>query len=220
MTEANVKWTIADCNIPGVVAGICLMALPFLGAWWSVRFGDGAFSLEVSPFTLGMSGFGQEFFSPLIAAVNTAVLISIVFFGALLLTGSVLRCSPQYRELSERLVVMSARKPVWLVLAFLVTITIAGFAMDYSLHESGIDIALPVIMGGAVGALTASGVIVQSPVSLSLSRPFWYAVVFAVIAAYAGLYQKRRYVGASDGGAAAEVQEDTAAGDATVSEDT
>ena len=200
MTGVQAKWRISDCNIPGVIAGICLCVLPFLGFWWAVRFGDGAFALEVSPFTLGMSGFGQAFFSPLIAAVNTAVLIAIIFFGALLTVGSVLRCRSDLREFSDDLVRMSARKPVWLVLAFLVTITIAGLAMEYSLQQSGIEIALPVIMGEAVGTLTASGVVVQVPVSLSLSRPFWYAVVFAIIAAYAGLYQKRPTEGTSDTG--------------------
>lgn len=112
MTDTGKEWTAADCNIPGVVAGICLIALPFLGFWWSVRFGNGAFALEVSPFELGMSGFGQEFFSPLMAAVNLAIIISIVFFGALLLVGSVLRCSREYRELSDRLVGMAAKKTV------------------------------------------------------------------------------------------------------------
>ncbi len=50
MTDTGKEWTVADCNIPpGLVAGICLIALPFLGYWWSVRFGDGAFALDVSP---------------------------------------------------------------------------------------------------------------------------------------------------------------------------
>lgn len=198
MTGVQAEWRISDCNIPGVIAGICLLVLPFLGFWWSVRFGDGAFVLEVSPFTLGMHGFGQAFFSPLIAAVNTAVVIAVVFFGALLIAGSVLRCNPAYRDQSDQLVGMSARKPVWLVLAFLVTITIAGFAMEYSLQQSGIDIALPVIIGEAVGTRAASGVVVQVPVTFSLSQSFWYAVVFAIIAAYAGLYQKRETDGAPD----------------------
>lgn len=200
MTGEQAEWRVQDCNIPGVIAGLFLCVLPFLGFWWAVRFGDGAFALEVSPFTLGMYGFGQEFFSPLIAAVNTAVVIAIVLFGALLVAGSVLRCSPQYREQSDRLVGISARKPVWLVLAFLVTITIAGFAMEYSLQQTGIEVDLPVIMGEAVGILTASGIVVQVPVSLALSQTFWYAVVFAIIAAYAGLYQKRETDGARDVG--------------------
>lgn len=200
MTETNAKWTVADCNIPGVVAGICLMVLPFLGAWWSVRFGDGAFSLEVSPFTLGMSGFGQEFFSPLIAAVNMAIIATVFFFGALLLAGSVLRCSREYRELSSQLVGIAARKPVWLVLLFVITIVITGFGIGYSMQEAGIEISMPVIMGDAVGILTATGTTVEIPISLSLSMSFWYALVFAIIAAYAGIYQERRYAGETGAG--------------------
>ena len=46
MTNSGKEWTVADCNIPGLIAGICLIILPFLGFWWSVRFGDGAFALE------------------------------------------------------------------------------------------------------------------------------------------------------------------------------
>ncbi|WFN34143.1 hypothetical protein L1S32_09845 [Methanogenium sp. S4BF] len=212
MTDTGKEWTAADCNIPGVVAGICLIALPFLGFWWSVRFGNGAFALEVSPFELGMSGFGQEFFSPLMAAVNLAIIISIVFFGALLLVGSVLRCSREYRELSDRLVGMAAKKPLWLVLLFLISIVIGGFGIEYSLRESGIAISLPVIVGDAVGTITASGITVQIPVSLSLNTPFWYAVVFAIIAVYAGIYQKRRYSGSFEENGKAGADESTGSG--------
>ena len=195
MTDTGKEWTTANCNIPGFIAGISLIVLPFLGYWWSVRFGDGAFAMEVSPFTLGMYGFGKEFFSPLITAVNTAIIISIVFFGALLLIGSVLRCSRQYRQLSDQLVGIAAKKPFWLVLFFVVSIIISGFGIEYSLRESGVSISLPVISGDAMGSITSSGTTVQIPVSLSLNVTFWYAVVFSIIAAYAWMYQKRRYYG-------------------------
>ncbi|WAI02517.1 hypothetical protein [Methanogenium organophilum] len=198
MIEKRQKWTVADCNIPGVLAGIGLMALPFLGYWWSVRFGNGAFMLEVSPFMLGMYGFGQEFFSPLIAAVNTAIIIIIVFYGALLLVGSVFRCSRQYRQLSDQLVGIGAKKPIWLVLFFMVTIVITGFGIEYSLQETGIEISMPMIMGDTVGTITTFGTTVQIPVSLSLNSAFWYALVFGIIAASAGIYQKRRYYGESE----------------------
>ncbi len=195
MTDTAKEWKAADCNIPGLIAGICLIALPFLGYWWSVRFGDGAFAMEVSPFMLGMNGFGKEFFSPLITAVNTAVTISIVFFSALLLIGSILRCSRQYRQQSDQLVGMAAKKPLWLVVFFVISIVISGYGIEYSLRESGIAITLPVITGDAVGSITASGTTVQIPVSLSLNMAFWYAVVFAIIAMSAGIYQKKRYYG-------------------------
>ena len=197
MTENTQEWRVANCNIPGVVAGIGLMALPFLGSWWSVQFGTGAFALEVSPFMLGMYGFGQEFFSPLIVAVNTAIIIIIVFFGALLLVGSILRCGRQYRQLSEQLVGMTSKKPILLVLLFVVMIVITGFGIEYSLQETGIEISMPMVVGDAVGTITASGTTVQIPVSLSLNSAFWYALVFGIIAAYAGIYQKRRYYGES-----------------------
>ena len=195
MTDSAKEWTASDCNIPGLVAGICLIALPFLGYWWSVRFGDGAFAVEVSPFTLGMYGFGKEFFSPILTAGNTAIVISIVFFGALLVVGSVLRCSRQYRQQSDQLVGIAAKKPLWLVAFFIISIVISGFGIEYSLRESGIAVNLPVIAGDAVGSITASGTTVQIPISLSLNAAFWYAVVFAVIAGYAGIYQKRWYNG-------------------------
>ena len=200
MAPPEKEWTVADCNIPGLVAGIGLIALPFLGYWWSVRFGDGAFAMEGSPFTLGMFGFGKEFFSPLITALNTAVIISTVFFGALLFVGSILRCSRQYRQQSDRLVRMVANKPFWLVVLFVISIAISGFGIESSLRETGFSVSLPVIIGDAVGTLTASGTTVQIPVSLSLNSAFWYAVVFAIIAAFSGIYQKRWYFGSQKEG--------------------
>ncbi len=198
MTDTGKEWTATDCNIPGLIAGICLIVLPFLGFWWSVRFGDGAFSLEVSPFELGMYGFGKEFYSPLITAVNTTIIITIVFFGALLFVGSILRCSRQYRQQSGQLIGMAANKPLWLVVVFVVSAVISGFGIEYTLRETGISISLPVIAGDAVGTITASGTTVQIPVSLSLNAAFWYAVVFAIIGAYAGIYQKRGYYGSPE----------------------
>ena len=94
---------------------------------------------------------------------------------------------------SDQLVGMASKKPLWLVLLFIISIGIAGLGIEYSLRESGITISMPVIAGDTVGTIMASGTTVQIPVSLSLNTPFWYAVVFAIIAAYAGIYQKRQY---------------------------
>ncbi len=115
---------------------------------------------------LGMYGFGKEFFSPLIAAVNTAVIITIVFFGALLFVGSVLRCSRHYRQQSDRLVGMAANKPLWLVALFLISIVISGFGIEYTLRENGIAVSLPVVVGDAVGGRFMH----QAPPCISRSR--------------------------------------------------
>lgn len=98
------------------------------------------------------------------------------------------------------------------MLLFLISIVIGGFGIEYSLRESGIAISLPVIVGDAVGTITASGITVQIPVSLSLNTPFWYAVVFAIIAVYAGIYQKRRYSGSFEENGKAGADESTGSG--------
>ena len=169
MIDSAKKWTAADSNILGLITGICLIILPFPGSWWSVQFGDGAFAMEFSPFTLGMYGFGKEFFSPLITAVNTAIIIIFVFFGAFLLIGSVLRCSRQYRQLSDQLVGITAGKPIWLVV-FYNLIVISVFGIEYSLRETGVSISLPVIAGDTMGSIASSGTIHRGNSGFPLSE--------------------------------------------------
>jgi hypothetical protein len=52
-------------NIPGVVAGVLTLILPFLGAWWSLTLGTDAMVVTTSPFEAKTIIFGNYIASPL-----------------------------------------------------------------------------------------------------------------------------------------------------------
>jgi len=50
MTEATPPLDMNRVNIPGAVAGVLTLILPFLGAWWSLTLGTDAIVVTTSPF--------------------------------------------------------------------------------------------------------------------------------------------------------------------------
>lgn len=192
MTEQAGEWNLGDINIPGVLGGLLIFTLPFMGAWWQVRFGTTAFALDLSPFAVATSQYGTPIASPVLSVVSLAFMILILYFGALLVAGAVLRANPQYHTLSDWLVRWSARKPVYLIIFFVLSLVVTSLAMDYTLGQSGIAIDLPILIGEATGTISVSGLAVRIPATMVLTMAFWYAVVVAIVAALAEPYQFRR----------------------------
>ncbi len=192
MTDQNGEWNLRDINIPGLVGGLLIFALPFMGAWWQVRFGTTAFALDLSPFAVETSQYGIPIASPVLGAVSLAFTILILYFAVLLVAGSVLRANEEYRTLSDWLVRWSARKPVYLLIFFVLSLVLTGLAMDYTLAQAGIAIDLPILIGEATGTISVSGLAVRIPATMGLTMAFFFAVIFAVLAALAEPYQARR----------------------------
>ncbi len=193
MSEQNGEWNLRDINIPGLIGGMLIFALPFMGAWWQVRFGTTAFALDLSPFGVATSQYGIPIASPVLSAVSLAFTILILYFAALLVAGSVLSANPEYRTLSDWLVRWSARKPAYLIIFFVLSLVVTGLAMDYTLAQAGIAIDLPILIGEAAGSISVSGLAVRIPATMGLTMAFFFAVIFAVIAALAEPYQAHRH---------------------------
>jgi len=192
MTEQDGEWNLRDINLPGFIGGLLIFALPFMGAWWKVRFGTTAFALDLSPFGVATSQYGTPIASPVLSVVSLAFMILILYFAALLVAGSVLRANPKYRTLSDWLVRWAARKPAYLIIFFVLSLVITSLAMEYTLLQSGIAINLPIIIGEATGTISVSGLAVRIPATMELTMAFGYAVIIAIIAFLAEPCQARR----------------------------
>ncbi|HDQ08295.1 MAG TPA: hypothetical protein ENN44_05900 [Methanoculleus sp.] len=192
MTHQDGEWNLRDINIPGLVGGMLIFALPFMGAWWQVRFGITAFVLDLSPFTVATSQYGTPIASPVLSVLSLAFMVLILYFAALLVAGSILRANPRYRTLSDWLVRWSARKPLYLIIFFVLSLVITSLAMDYSLGKAGIVMSLPIVIGEAVGTISVSGLAVTIPATMELTMAFGIAVVISVIAVLAEPCQARR----------------------------
>ncbi len=132
MSEESMKSNLwRRINWPGIVAGMLLIALPFLGRWWIFKLGTEAFIMAVSPFAIDVSIFGETMtISPLVWWLILGLKIGVVYLGVLLLTGSILSLSDRYATIADIFVRFSARKLLWLVVAFVAVLLSVSVLMN------------------------------------------------------------------------------------------
>lgn len=188
-------------NWPGVIAGVLLIALPFLGRWWIFQLGveevgKAAFLvMAVSPFGIDVSLFGESVaISPLLWWLILGLKIGIVYLGVLLLIGSILPISNRNAGIAELFVHFSARKLLWLVVVFVVILFIICALVNYVPSMLGLPIQLevPYLIGIKPLSLTLGDNLgLTIPVIMRFTQAFAVAVVAAVLGVVALIYQKR-----------------------------
>lgn len=178
-------------NVPGIIAGIALIVLPFLGVWWRFAIGTGAVTIGFSPFQVLIQSFGTEITSPLLTSINLGLRIITVYYGILLLAGSVLRAREDRRSMADFLVRVSARKFLWLVLLFIVSVVISDFVINRVFSMMEVPVQIPYLAGEAVIPLQAGIVSLRIPVTQGFTGTFTIAILVAIISLAAHLYQGR-----------------------------
>lgn len=176
-------------NYPGLIAGIALVILPFLGAWWTFSFGTDALVIALSPFHVRVESFGNELSSPLLASLNLALKVVMIYYGVLLIAGSVLRARESRRSISDFLVRVSARKFLWLVILFVVSVAVTDFFISQAFIFMGVPVQVPYFVGNTQVALQMGPVSMTLPLIQGFTILFTLAVVVAVISLLAWFYQ-------------------------------
>jgi hypothetical protein len=176
-------------NYPGLVAGLALIILPFLDAWWRFSFGTDAVIIALSPFQVSVESFGNEVSSPLLASLNLALKVVIIYYGVLLLAGSALRAREDRRSVSDILVKVSARKFLWLVILFVLSVALADFVINQAFSLVGVPAQVPYFVGTTAVALQVGAVSVTLPVIQGFTMMFAVAILVALIALLASYYQ-------------------------------
>ena len=178
-------------NYPGIIAGIALVVLPFLGAWWFFSLGTDAVVIAYSPFDISVASFGNEITSPLFASLNLALKIVIIYYGGLLIGGSVLRAREDKRSLSDFLVRVSARKFLWLVIFFVASVAVADFIINQAFALMGVHAQVPYFVGASLAPLRLGPVSLSVPVTQGFTGVFTIAVLVSILSLVAYIYQER-----------------------------
>jgi hypothetical protein len=185
-TQCRVNW-------PGIVAGLFTITSPFLGMWWIFELGTGAVVMALSPFGVESSIFGESISSPLFLWVTLGLKLVVVYLGVLLLTGSVLSVSTNHTATAELFVRFSARKLLWLVVAFVAGVFVFIVLANQLPEMVGLpfQLELPYLIGTSTFSAGVEGMRISIPILMSFTQAFGIAVVAATLGIIAWLYQEK-----------------------------
>lgn len=181
-------------NWPGLLAGVLAIAVPFLGAWWKFKLGTEAVVIAASPFGMELNIFGETISSPLLWWLGLGLKLVLMYFGLLLLLGSVLSVSDRYAAIAKLFVRFSARKLLWLVIAFVAILFLGIMLVNQlpGLLGLSVPLQLPYLTGEKVVSISLDGLRLTIPVTTEFPQPgFVIAVLAAALGISAWFYQKR-----------------------------
>jgi hypothetical protein len=124
----------------GLVAGVLILTLPFMGTWWVGRAGTGAVQIALSPFDINISFFGQTLQSSLVGLFFLFTKITFVIAGTFLILSSLLPT----QWWSKRLFRFGVMKPFSQVIFFIILLVIGALFANILLPN-----LLSSILGGA-----------------------------------------------------------------------
>jgi len=137
----------SDLGLPpinwfGMVAGVLVLVLPFLGPWWVGRAGTGAMEIALSPFDMNMSLFGLPIQSSMVSLFLLAAKIAFVIAGIFMILASLF---PK-QWWSKRLFGFGVMKPFSNVIFFMVPLVIGALLANTLLPS-----LLSSMLGGTTG---------------------------------------------------------------------
>ena len=195
MSEESMKSNLwRRVNWPGLIAGMLLIALPFLGRWWIFKLGTEAFIMAVSPFAIDVSIFGETIIvSPLVWWFILGFKLGVVYLGVLLLTGSILSVSNRYATIADMFVRFSARKLLWLVVAFVAMLLSVSVLVNQLPGMLGLPFQLqvPYLIGTSSFSIGMEGIQLTVPIFMGFMQAFALAVIAAAFGITAWIYQKK-----------------------------
>jgi len=191
-------------NWIGVIAGVLTIALPFLGKWWQLTLGTGAVFMEMSPFGTDIIIFEESVSgaigSPLLWWFLLGLKLVIVYLGVVLLAGSVLSISDRHVAIAEQFIHFSARKLLWLVVAFvallffiIVIVNQAPGILDSLIGNAPFQLRsdLPYLIGEGEVSGGIEVMRFACPIRMEFTNAFGIAVLAAALGVASRIYQKR-----------------------------
>lgn len=188
MKLADFRFLLGTVNWLGLVLGVLMLILPFLGFWWIVKAGNGAFELSTSPFDINVALAGQAFRTTLVELFLLFARISFLLAGAFMIIGSV---RPR-AWFSKRLVRFGVMKPFWSVVmlvimvvagTFLINNVVPGLLSSAASQQAGgavqTQVNIPYFTGVTQATIVAGPATISAPITLELTGAFWLAVFMA-----------------------------------------
>jgi len=190
------KRRLAPVNWFGLVAGVLMLLLPFLGPWWRATVGTGAMEVALSPFDYSISLLGQPISSTLVGYFLLAAKLSVIIGGVLMIAGSV----GAKRWWGRRLVRFGAMKVFWMVIGLIALLLLGAFFLESILPnlmsgmvEGGtMQFNVPYVEGVATSTIQmGDAATITAPITASLTEIFWVAILVAALGIAARIYHRR-----------------------------
>jgi hypothetical protein len=200
LNAKSIDRVLISFNWFGLVSGILMMLLPFLGPWWIGTVGRGAMEIKLSPFDLSISLLYLPIHSSMIEFFLLAAKITFVVSGVFMLLSSVF----PMRWWSRRLFMFGVMKPFWSVVGLVALLIVSGMIFNFALpsvlpsliggeqENVKVNIDVPYVCGSTVSTVEVENMAtVTAPVLFSLTGIFWLAVATAVLCIIARFYRRR-----------------------------
>lgn len=195
--ETVSSWT-SRMNLPGLITGLLMLILPFMGAWWKATVGEGALEVAISPFYYSLEFASVSLTSSLIGYFILAAKLTVLIGGGFMVLGS-LRANTWW---GRKLVNWGAMKIVWMLIS-LVGIVVVGALLANNFLSSmlagligegaTLDLGLPYLVGTGEASVTMEdSVSLLAPVTTGLTLSFWLAALTAVLGMFTKFYQKMK----------------------------
>lgn len=195
--KSEETWNMREINWIGLATGILMLILPFMGVWWKVVVGTGAFKIAISPFKYEILLAGETLTSPLVSYFIIAAKLTLLGGGSLMIVGSL----AGRRWWGRKLVGWGAMKATWMLIFLIAALSIGTLLMNKFLpsfltgmfEEGGsAQLELPYLIGtGHASIQPQEGVTISGPITASLTPSFWMAVVTAGMGVGTKIYQNK-----------------------------
>jgi|Deesub1362B_J571_1020462.scaffolds.fasta_scaffold08022_3 hypothetical protein len=175
-------------NPIGIVAGILILALPFLGAWWIFGVGE-ILILEISPFNVDVLVAGEEIKSPLFEGITRGLTLVILITGALLLMGSIF----VDRWWGVKFIRFGSYRILNLVISLLIVSVIILPALGSKINPMTnlpVEFSIP-IQGEEVIRFRQEGMSLSVGVQSKFTPVFFFAILTAILAVYSRVYMNK-----------------------------
>ncbi len=193
MKSRNSVDFIKNINLPGVLTGILMLMVPFLGSWWSVSFGQ-IVDISLSPFHYEVFVMGEMVSIPLMNYVLMGMKALVLFGSTALILGSLFNS----KEWSDRLSRFGFGKIFWPFVFFVISLLILTFTIN-SLPEKvlsvdepfkeTVDADIPYFVGTGMVEMEMEDATASVPIRKSTTRAFWISF-FAISL---GLFSQKFY---------------------------
>ena len=170
----------------GLSAGITtliVLATSLYMPWWQLTVGQSLIKVNASPVNTNFGMFGTQFTVPLLFALNVACVLGLVACSLVMLVYSIIPTNTHAKQLLG----FSYKKPLYIVISFIVSLIIITVAAGY------FGLTVP-IMGSATMTLPPNwtmGANISFIVNGSFGLPFWLAIVAAALSLAARMYHSR-----------------------------
>ncbi len=121
--SSGIKERLSLVNWPGLVAGVLMLVLPVLGAWWHAMAGNSVLEIGISPFYYNIVLTGQKITSSLVGYVLFAAKLTVWIGGIFLILGSVFST----KWWGRKLVSWGAMKIFWMIVSLVLLFTVGIF---------------------------------------------------------------------------------------------